>query len=271
MAELGETAGRVVNLHDPARRTRIGVQQQTEILGAPVREPRTVLEASWRDFIFAEVWTRPGLDRRSRFIISISAAACEGGRPDVLDGYIRGALTLKELTLAELREGALHLAIYAGWSSGVALDAAVTRVANDMELNEPAFDPIRASAWDPQQRLAEGAANFTSVMTFRSPSPGVAYLEAGILNFVFGEMWMRAGLDQRTRRWITLVGVANSSSTTPIRTHTYAAMASGNATVQEMHEFVLQYAIHGGWPRASVMQASVFEMGERVNKGLPFE
>jgi 4-carboxymuconolactone decarboxylase len=188
----------------------------------------------------------------------------------VLDGYIRGALKLKELSLTELREGALHLAVYGGWSSGVAMNAAITRVANDLELDEPAFEPVRASAWDPQQRLVEGAANFTSVMTFRSPSPGIAYLEAGILNFVFGEMWMRPGLDQRSRRWITLVGVANSASTTPIRTHTYAAMASGNATVTEMHEFVLQYAIHSGWPKASVMQAAVFEMGERVTKGLPF-
>jgi 4-carboxymuconolactone decarboxylase len=161
--------------------------------------------------------------------------------------------------------------VYAGWSSGTAMDAAITRVAKELELSETGFEPIRATAWDPQQRLAEGAANFRSVMIFPSPPPAVAYFEAGILNFVFGEMWMRPGLDQRGRRWITLVGVANSSSSTPIRTHTYAAMASGNATVQEMHEFVLQYAIHGGWPRASVMQATVFEMGERVTKGLPFE
>lgn len=260
-----------MSLLDPAERSRIGAQNQTEILGAPAREPRTLLEASWRDYIFAEVWTRPGLDRRSRFLISISSAACEGGRPDVLDGYIRGALTLQELTLPELREGAVHLAVYAGWSSGTALDAAITRVAHELELSEPAFEPIRASAWDPQQRLAEGDANFRSVMIIPAPPPAVAYFEGGILNFVFGEMWMRPGLDQRARRWITLVGVASSSSSTPIRSHTYAAMASGNATVKEMHEFVLQYAIHGSWPKASVMQATVFEMGERVAKGLPFE
>jgi 4-carboxymuconolactone decarboxylase len=48
-------------------------------------------------------------------------------------------------------------------------------------------------------------------------------------------------------------------------------MASGNATLPEMHEFVLQYAIHGGWPKASVMQAAVFEMGDRVAKGLPYQ
>jgi 4-carboxymuconolactone decarboxylase len=108
-------------------------------------------------------------------------------------------------------------------------------------------------------------------MVFPAPPPATPYFEAGIVNFVFGEMWARPGLDQRARRWITLVGVADSSASTPIRTHTYAAMASGNATLDEMQEFVLHYAIHGGWPRASVMQATVLEMGQRIAKGLPYE
>jgi 4-carboxymuconolactone decarboxylase len=47
-------------------------------------------------------------------------------------------------------------------------------------------------------------------------------------------------------------------------------MASGNATPEEMQEFVLQYAIHGSWPKASVIQAAVLELGERVKKGLPY-
>ena len=119
---------------DPAQRTRTGVQQQAELLAAPAPEPGTLLEASWRDFVFAEVWTRPGLDRRSRYLISIASAACEGGRPDVLDGYVRGALNLGELKLVELREAALQLAVYAGWSRGVALDTAVTRAAKELGL-----------------------------------------------------------------------------------------------------------------------------------------
>jgi 4-carboxymuconolactone decarboxylase len=260
-----------MSLLDPEDRTSTGVSQQTELLGTAAREPRTLLEASWRDFVFAEVWTRPGLDRRSRYFISISSAVCEGGRPDVVDGYIRGALKLGVIALSELREAALHLAVYGGWSRGVALDTAVTRVAADLGLPAVDFPPIRAQPWDRKQRVAEGSANFASVMIFPAPPPVTPYFEAGILNFVFGEMWMRPGLDQRSRRWVTLVGVADSSSTTPIRTHTYAAMASGNATVQEMQEFVLQYAVHGSWPKASVMQAVVLEMGERVTKGLPYQ
>lgn len=259
------------SLTDPAGRTQTGMRQQTDLLGAPAPEPGTLLEASWRDFVFAEVWTRPGLDRRSRYLISMAGAACEGGRPDVLDGYIRGALKLGELSLVELREAALHLAVYAGWSRGAALDTAITRAANQLGMQPAKQAPICEGAWDPAQRLAEGADNFTSVMIFPAPPASTPYFEGGILNFVFGEVWMRPGLDQRARRWVTLVGVADSSSNTPIRTHTYAAMASGNATVEEMQEFVLQYAIHGGWPKASVMQAAVIDMGERITKGLPYQ
>jgi 4-carboxymuconolactone decarboxylase len=260
-----------VSLLDPSERARVGKQQQDQLLGAPAPEPRTLFETSWRDYIFAEVWTRPGLDRRSRYFISIGSAVCEGGRPDVVDGYIRGALKLREITVPELREAALQLAVYAGWSRGVTLDTAVTRVADSLGLANSHYPPIREQPWDPKQRISEGSANFQSVMAFPAPPPFTPYFEGGILNFVFGEVWMRPGLDQRARRWVTLVGVADSSANTPIRTHTYAAMASGNASPSEMQEFVLHYAIHGSWPKASVMQAAVLEMADRVMQGLPYE
>ncbi len=258
-----------MSLHDPNERTARGRKEQSELLGTVAPEPQTLFESSWRDYVFAEVWTRPGLDRRSRFLIAIASAA-NGGTPDaLLDGYIRGALILKELTLVELREASLHHAVYAGWSRGAALDAAITRVANALGLPAAPYPPIRSDPWDPEVRRSEGSANFKSVMTFGGPPPATAYFDGGILNFVFGEMWRRPGLDERARRWLTLVGVADSSSDTPIRTHIYAAMASGNATLDEMNEFVLQYAIHSGWPRASVIQGAVLEMADRLKKDLP--
>jgi 4-carboxymuconolactone decarboxylase len=269
--EPGQARGRQVSLLDPSERARIGKQQQEQLLDAPAPEPRTLFESSWRDYIFAEVWTRPGLDRRSRYLISISSAVCEGGCPEVVDGYVRGALQLGEVTLAELREAALQLAVYGGWSRGVAFDTAVTRVADKLGLPPADYPPIRAQPWDPEQRVAEGSANFKAAMIFPAPPPVTPYFGVGIVNFVFGEMWGRPGLDQRARRWVTLVGVADSSASTPIRTHTYAAMASGNASAGEMQEFVLQYAIHGSWPKASVMQAVVLEMADRVAKGLPYQ
>lgn len=260
-----------MSLLDPAERTRRGRDLQAELQGVGLTAPDTLLASAWRDFVYAEVWSRPGLDRRSRFFISLAGSACEGCAPDVVDSYVRGALITGEISLAELREAALHLAVYAGWSRGTVLDDAITRVAGELGRAPAETVPLRAAPWDPRQRLEEGGAAFADVMIMPSPPPVTPYFEGGILNLVFGEMWMRPGLDQRARRWVTMVGVADSASSMPIRSHTYAAMASGNASFEEMQEFVLQYALHGGWPKASVMQGVVFEMGKRVTEGLPFE
>jgi len=259
-----------VSLLDPKDRTQHGIRQQTELLAAPAPQPATPLEASWRDFVFAEVWTRPQLDRRSRYLIAITSAANADTPREILDGYIRGALFLEELTLAALREAALHYAVYAGWPRGAVFDAAVTRAANALGLPPAPYAPIRGEPWDAEVRMNEGRANFEAVMTFAGPPPVTPYYEAGINNFVFGEMWRRPALDERARRWVTLVGVSDSASDIPIRSHIYAAMKSGNATLTEMNEFVLQYAIHSGWPKASVIQGVVLEMAERIKKGLSF-
>lgn len=260
-----------MSLLDPQARSERGRQEQARILATAPTEPATLYESSWRDYVFAEIWTRPGMALRDRYLVTLASAATADTPTELLDGYVRGALVNRELSLPELREVAAHLAIYGGWSRGAVLDAAITRVAGALDMAEDACEPIRAAAWDPQQRLADGAAGFENVMTFGGPPPVSAYFEGGILNYVFGEVWERPGLDQRSRRWVTLVGVADSSADVPIRTHIYGAMASGNASYQEMDEFVLQYAVHSGWPRASFVQGVVFEMAEKLKNGLTWD
>jgi 4-carboxymuconolactone decarboxylase len=257
-------------LLDPGERSRRGAERQAALLAVAAPKPATLLEESWRDYIFAEVWTRPGLDLRSRFVIAMGSAA-NANDLVATKNYVRGALTLGELTLSELREAALHTAVYSGWTFGGVFDAAITSIATELGLAPAELAPIRGEQWDPEERHREGAASFQHNMGFGGPPPRTAYFEGGIVNFVFGEMWSRPGLDQRARRWLTLVGVGNSSSPTPIRSHVWSAMASGNATRDEMFEFVLQFAIHAGWPRASVMQSAVMEQADRVEKGLPFD
>ncbi len=260
-----------MSMRDSAERVQTGARQQTELLGVPAPEPRTLLQSSWRDYIFAEVWTRPGLDRRSRLMIAMSGAAMSSGSVGPLESYMRGALTLGEYTLTELREAAMQIGVYSGWSRAVVFDEALDRVSRSLGMPDVPFQPIRGEPWDPDLRHREGRANYEVVMVSPAPPPETAFYEGGIINFVFGEMWMRPGLDQRSRRWITLVGVANSAARTPIRSHVYGAMRSGNATKEEMLEFVLQYAVHSGWPMASVVQAAVIEQAPRVAQGLPFE
>ena len=259
-----------MTLLDHQARTRAGLDVQTAVLGGDQPPASTPVQESWRDFVFAEVWSRPGLDRRSRIWITLAGAACMRESAERLSAYMIGALKLGEVTLSELREAALHMAVYGGWTVGTAFDEAATRAAEALGLPPVASPPIRGAPWDPAKRQEEGSAGFAEVMTFPAPPPAAPYLECGVLNFVFGEMWMRPGLDQRSRRWLTLVGVAESCAEVPIQSHVHAAMNSGDATSAEMHEFVLQYSVHAGWPKGSVMLAAVSKQAPRVAAGQPY-
>lgn len=256
---------------DPAERSERGLKLQAEYTASLEREATTLMQQSWRDFVYAEIWSRPGLDLRARFLISLAGAAAVG-HTHAMNAYARGALSTGSLTLSELREAALHVAVYGGWSAGSLLDAEIGRAADDLGIAPVESPPICEQECDPENRMQRGAAAFEKVMTFAGPKPGngFPFLQDGILNFVFGEMWCRDGLDERARRFLTLVGVAESGADTPIRSHFHAAMASGNCTVDELHEFVLQYAVHAGWPKASVIQGVIFEMAKKVADGLPW-
>ena len=94
----------------------------------------------------------------------------------------------------------------------------------------------------------------------RSPAPPSisAYIDAGVIGFVFGEMWRRGVLTPRDRRWITLSCVGMADADTPMETHTYAALKSGEVTKDEVDEFLLFFGTQAGWPKGSAMLAHVF-------------
>ena len=69
-----------------------------------------------QDFInehaWGGVWTRDGLDRRTRSLITLSALTALKC-PNELKGHVRGALN-NGCTVGEIRETLLHCAVYAG-------------------------------------------------------------------------------------------------------------------------------------------------------------
>ncbi len=90
-------------------------------------------------------------------------------------------------------------------------------------------------------------------MTTPSPDPTSAYIDVGVIGFVFGEMWRRGVLTARDRRWITLSCLGSTDSSYPIETHVWAALNSGDINGEEFDEFVLHFATQLGWPKASVL------------------
>ena len=77
---------------------------------------RNSFTTEFQDFItryaWGEVWSRPGLDRRSRSLMTL-AMMITLGRWDEFRLHIRAALN-NGLTTAEIKEVIMHAAIYAG-------------------------------------------------------------------------------------------------------------------------------------------------------------
>ena len=114
------------------------------------------------------------------------------------------------------------------------------------------------------KRTEFGRQWFQHIMCNRPPQANTPFYYNGISNFVFGEMWSRPGLDVRARRWITLACVGAADTVGPIQSHVYAALKSGDVTIDEMQEFVLHFAVYLGWPKASIIQLTVAEQWKRI-------
>ena len=67
-------------------------------------------------YCFGETWTRPGLDRATRSLLTLAILATQG-RAVPLKVHVRGAIA-NGCTAEQIRETLLHTAIYSGVPAG---------------------------------------------------------------------------------------------------------------------------------------------------------
>jgi len=93
--------------------------------------------APWQDFVtdhaWVAVWTRPGLDRRTRSMITLALLAGLGHQHE-LGLHVRAAVG-NGVTAAEIREVLMHTAVYAGVPAANTAFGVAQRVL--AELGEP--------------------------------------------------------------------------------------------------------------------------------------
>jgi 3-oxoadipate enol-lactonase/4-carboxymuconolactone decarboxylase len=103
-----------------AERSAQGMTVRREVLGDEHVDRAvagsTPFSAPFQDFItryaWGEVWTRPGLTRAERSMITL-AALVSLGKEEELAMHVRAALR-NGLTVEQIREVLLHCAVYAG-------------------------------------------------------------------------------------------------------------------------------------------------------------
>ncbi|MFC6085038.1 bifunctional 3-oxoadipate enol-lactonase/4-carboxymuconolactone decarboxylase PcaDC [Sphaerisporangium aureirubrum] len=119
-----------------------GMKVRREVLGEAYvdRALTSGLTADFQEFItryaWGEIWTRPGLDRRTRSVITLTALVSRG-HLDELALHLRAALR-NGLTPDEIGEVLLQTAIYCGVPAANAAFGVASRVLREAEAGEDA-------------------------------------------------------------------------------------------------------------------------------------
>ncbi|BBL79024.1 hypothetical protein RxyAA322_08780 [Rubrobacter xylanophilus] len=129
-------------MRDP--RYEQGLRVRREVLGDEhvdrALASATEFTSDFQDFItryaWGEIWTRPGLDRKTRSCMTMTALIALG-RLDELEMHVRAALRIG-LTPEEIKEVILHSAVYCGVPAANSAFAVARRVIPEsQERKEP--------------------------------------------------------------------------------------------------------------------------------------
>lgn len=241
-----------------------------DVMTFPAPEDATPATVSMLDFVYADVWQRPALSRRARRFITLACVADADAEVPLRD-HVYAALNSGDVNIVEMQETVLHFAVYGGWPKAsrfnMVVDEQWARIHHERGEQVPPPLPLLplGTPSDPEARLALGEQSFKDVNCLEyAPTRDNPFHGAGILNFVFGEMWLRPGLGMRERRLVTVACVAFQDAPYPILSHVYAALKSRDLSFDEMDELALHFAAYYGWPKATHLNQVIGEQKQRV-------
>src|SRR3954469_617777 len=107
----------------------LGRQTFADMMGYDAPPPASPLIEMTVDHVCGEIWSRPGLTRKERRFITVTAVASAGAEV-ALQAHVDAALDSGDLTVEELREVVLHFAAYQGYPRATVLHFAVEKAAS---------------------------------------------------------------------------------------------------------------------------------------------
>ncbi|GAB7548306.1 carboxymuconolactone decarboxylase family protein [Cupriavidus sp. CuC1] len=205
-------------------------------------------------FVYGEIYPRPGLDLRQRQLVTVAALAAMGGLEPQLNFHLAGALHAG-CTPDELVELMNHLVVYAGFPAalnGVAACKAVFAkegVSVNADTQAPALVPA-GSRFDTglaSLREIDGEAGERVLASLKDIAPDLGRY---IIEFAFGDIYTRPGLDLVSRELVTVAALTALGSATPqLKVHMHGLLNVGG-TQEQMVEAIIHLAAYAGFPRA---------------------
>ena len=241
--------------------TREALRQQGEAMrarlfgqdaGAPERGDSTPgFRQLMSEVVYGGIWTRPGLALPDRMICTLAALGAVQRLPQ-LRRYVAAALNIG-LEPRPIQEVLIQVGIYAGFSaSGEALE-----VAGAVFAERGISIPVEAARDDPLDALSargralledlHGDRGYQGYASPDNPVTGALYPVA--IQYGYGEIWFRPGLDRRQRALCSVAGFTALRLESQVKRFGQSALNVG-LTRTEVIEAVIQTAPFSGFAPA---------------------
>lgn len=208
------------------------------------------------ELVFGEIWSRDGLSREDRLIVTIAAlAALE--RNAVLVPYARAALSAG-VGAGAIREVVLQAGLYIGFPAAEVALRALADTLGDAGGAGSATGPADTDGLDAaggeMMRALHGARSTAGYASPDHPTTGDLYTLA--IRYGYGVLWNRPGLARRERFLVSVTVFAVLEQTTQLEKFARSAVAV-DLTFDEVREVLIHTAPYGGFPRALNALAAV--------------
>lgn len=201
--------------------------------------------------IFGAVWARPGLDIRYRMLATLSVLTSLQ-RLSQFQTYVHSALSLG-LSPEEIQEVPVHCSIYAGFPSAVNSLEIVHEAFRDRGVDAPQTEVPEVSLEELEQRGRElreklmgtqDRGGYANALVDLAPD-----LRALTLQFGFGEIFHRPGLDLKSRVVCSTAALTALRADAQLRNFLQAGPRVGFSK-EEMTEVLMQTGGYAGYPAA---------------------
>jgi 4-carboxymuconolactone decarboxylase len=220
--------------------TLFGSTEQTRGLGNLLTEP-----------VFGGVWNRPGLARPDRMLCTIAALAT-GPRLRALRRHLAAGLDLG-LSAEAIREILVQASLYAGFSAAEDTLALAAEIFAERGIPFPADPPEDVSLEELTRRGTElmgalhGDRARQGYASADNPITGALYPTA--IQYGYGEIWFRPGLERRQRALVAVAGFTALRLPEQVAKFGQSALNIGLSKT-EVVEAIIQTAPYTGFPPA---------------------
>lgn len=204
-----------------------------------------VLAAYTGTTIAEELWQRPGLSRKDRYMVTLSTLISRSQTTGMLH-YFNNALD-DGVTPAEISEIVAHLAFYAGWPTvfaalNVLKDIFLQRGVGGDQL--PEIEPTLLSLSD---AVPDEAVRVGFIGEAVGPvSPALQHFTDQPL---YHQVWLRPGLAMRDRNLVTISALIALGQLEFLPFYLGRAVEKG-ITREQLGEIIGHIAFYAGWPFA---------------------